>query len=113
MPLRAGVIGARNPLLDRRLGLIRELEAICPEELDAVVLIGVVRGGDHHCELQTVAAHQQRRSGRRKHAAEQHIAAGGGHSGCDRVLQHLPGLARVADDQHLRMALIAELDGRA
>src|SRR4051812_18753026 len=32
--------------LDRRLDLVRKLEAVAGEELDAVVLIGIVRGAD-------------------------------------------------------------------
>ena len=44
--------GARVPflavmrLLDRELDLVGELVAVRPEQLDAVVLIGVVRGRD-------------------------------------------------------------------
>ena len=61
-----------------------------------------------------MTAQQQRRRRRRQHTAEQHVAAGGGDAGGDRGLEHLARLARVADDQDLRMGSIAaELDGRA
>ena len=54
--------------LDPRLDLVGELVAVGPEELDAVVLVGVVRGGDHHAEI---AAHRagQHRDRRRRHRA--------------------------------------------
>ena len=50
-----------------------------------------------------MTADQQRRGGRRKHAGEQRVAARGRGSGGDRGLEHLARLARVADDQDLRM----------
>ena len=101
-----GGIGARlsravELALDRQLGLVGELVAVAGEELDAVVAVGVVRGGDHDGQVEAVAVDQQRRRGRRQHAAEQRVAAGGAHAGGDRRLQHLSRLARVAHDQHL------------
>ncbi len=52
-----------------------------------------------------VAADQQRRAGRGQDAAEQRLAARGGDARGDRRLEHLAGLARVADDQHARGAV--------
>ena len=89
-------------LLDRRLGLVGELEAVAAEELDAVVAVRVVRGGDDDAEVEPVAADQQRRAGGREHAAEQRLAAGGGDPGRDGGLEHLARLAGVADDEHPR-----------
>ena len=45
---------------------------------------------------------QQRRAGRGQHAAEQDVAARGGDAGGQGGLEHLAGLARVADDEHAR-----------
>jgi hypothetical protein len=89
-------------LLDLELGGVGQLEAVAAEELDAVVAVRVVRRGQHDREREAVAAHEQRRSGRRQHAAEQRHAAGRGDAGGDGGLQHLAGLARVADHQHAR-----------
>ena len=88
--------------LDLVLGVVVELEAVGREQLDAVVLVGVVRGRDHGREVEPVAADQQRRGGRRQDAGEQRVASGRGHARGDRRLEHLAGLARVADDQDLR-----------
>ena len=74
------------------------------EELDPVVAVRVVRRAEHDAEVEPVAADQQRRARRRQHAAEQRLAAGGGDAGRDRGLEHLAGLARVADHEHARRA---------
>ncbi len=106
--------GARERLqlaLDRQLGLVGELVAVAGEELDPVVAIGVVRGRQHDGEVEAVAADQQRRRRRRQHAAQQRVAAGRADARCERRLQHLARLARVAHDQHLR-ALHAGVAGR-
>ena len=73
------------------------------EELDAVVLVGVVRGAEHGREVELVAAQQQRGGGRRQDAAEQDLAAGGGDARGQGRLEHLARLARVADDEHARV----------
>ncbi len=44
--------------LDLQLGLVGELEAVGAEELDAVVAVRVVRGGDHRREVEAVAGDQ-------------------------------------------------------
>jgi hypothetical protein len=87
-------------LLDRRLGLVGELEAVAAEELDPVVAIRVVRGGDDDAEVEPVAADQERRAGGREHAAQQRLTAGGGYARRDGGLEHLARLAGVADDEH-------------
>jgi hypothetical protein len=97
---------ARPVLVDEPLDLVllsvRELGAVGAEELDAVVLVRVVGGRHHGRHVEPVAAHQQGRPGSGQDAAEQRVAAGGRHACRERGLEHLAGLARVADDQHLR-----------
>ena len=56
-------------------------------------------------------ADEDRGGGRRQDAAEEDVGAGGGDAGGERRLEHVPGLARVADDQDLR-AVAAQLGGR-
>ncbi len=108
---------AAGPVLERPLDLklrgVGELEAVGAEELDPVVLVGVVRGGDDRREVEAVAGDQQRRGGRGQHPAEQGVAAGGADSGGERRLEHLPGLAGVADYEHLGTLGLSERGGRA
>ena len=84
-----------------RLGLVVELAAVGAEELDPVVVPGVVRGRDDGGEVEAVAADEDRGGRRRQHAGEQRVAARLGDPGGERRLEHRPRLARVADDQHL------------
>ncbi len=62
--LRKIVVGEAG--LDFRLNLVVELEAVGTEQLDAVVLIRIVRGGDHDAEI---GAHRARQHAdrRRRH----------------------------------------------
>ena len=41
--------------LDRVLGVVVELEAVGAEQLDAIILVGIVRGRDHHGQLEAMA----------------------------------------------------------
>ena len=90
--------------LDLDLGVVVELEAVAGEELDAVVAVRVVRGGDDDAEVEPVAADQQWGARRGQDAAEQRLAARGGDAGGHRRLEHLTRLARVADHEHARGA---------
>ena len=95
-------IAGGHELLDPGLLVVVELGAAGAEELDAVVLVGVVRGRHDGGQVEAVAAQQQRGAGRGQHAAEQRVASGGRHPGRQRGLEHLARLARVAHDQDLR-----------
>ncbi len=98
---RAGRVEILEAALDRQLALVRELVAVAREELDAVVVVGVVGGGDHNRQVEAVASDQQRRGRGGQHTPEQRVATGGADTGGDRRLEHLARLAGVADDQHL------------
>ena len=115
-PARAADRGARRrrgvqALLDRLLGRVVELVAVAAEELDPVVGVGVVRGREHHAQVEAVAIDEQRRGGRRQHAGEQRVPAGRGDPGRRGGLEHLARLARVAQDHDLR-ALGGQQRGR-
>ena len=83
--------------------VVGELRAVGAEELDAVVPVGVVRGGDHGRQVEAVAA---RRAGRRPASAARRRAARARRPrprpSASARLEHLARLARVAHDQHLR-----------
>ncbi len=104
-------------LADERLDLglrrVGQLEAVPAEDLDAVVVVGVVAGADHD---PGVGAHAHREVGdrRRRHRpAQQHAPAHRGHPGGDRGLEHVAGEARVLADQHAgRVPLGAARDER-
>ena len=94
--------------LDPRLDLVGQLVAVGAEQLDAVVLIGIVRGRDHHAE---VAAHRagQHRDRRRRHRAEQQdVDAHRGEAGDQGVFDHVARQARVLAD-HDPVAMVAAL----
>ena len=103
---------ALDQLLDLALDLVGELEAVRPEQLDAVVVVRVVRGRDHDAE---VGAHGAREHGdrRRRHrAGQQHVHADRGEAGDQRGLDHVAGEAGVLADQHA-VAVLAALEDQA
>ena len=101
-PWKSAAPGAgpvEHQLLDPQLGLVGQLEAVAGEELDAVVLVGVVAGADHHAG---VGAHRLGEEGdarRRQRPGEHHVHAHGADAGGDGLLQHVAGEPGVlADD---------------
>ena len=95
--------------LDLALDVVRELEAVRAEELDAVVLERVVRGRDHHAEIGPHRA-RQHGDGRRRHRAEQeHVHADRGEAGLQRRFDHVARQARILADHH-PMPVVAALE---
>ena len=98
--------------LDARLDLVGKLVAVGPEQLDAVVVVGIVRGRDHHAEIGAQRARQHRHGGRRDRAEQEHIHAGRAEAGDQRVLEHVAGKPRILAD-HDPVAVIAALERQA
>ena len=91
---------AEHQLLDLELGVVGELVAVGPEQLDAVIGEGIVRGGDHHAEIGAERAGQHG-DGRRRHRPEQeHVHADGGEAGDERGFDHIAGEPRILADHH-------------
>ena len=115
-PLGAADIGRAGKLdllfqklLDGRLVGVRQLEPVGAEQLDAVVVERVVRGRDHDPEI---GAHRMSQvpDGRGRHRAEQeHVHAGRGETGGQRVFQHVARAPRILADHHpmFAVALVA------
>ena len=85
--------------LDRLLELVGQLAAGAVEELDAVVVVGIVRGADDDAEVAVEALHQVGDAGRRQRPDQQHVDAGGDEAGLERGLEHVARQARVLADQ--------------
>ena len=100
---RAQVVdGVReHQFLDLRLQVVGELEAVGGEELDAVVLEGIVRGGDDDARVGTQAACEERDARRRHRADEQHVHAHRADARSHGRLQHVARDAGVLADQDL------------
>ena len=69
------LVDAVSIRLDLALDLVGQLVAVRAEQLDAVVIVGVVRGGDHHAEVGAHRARQHRHRRRRHRAEQQHVHA--------------------------------------
>ena len=94
---------AENEVLDLLLDLVVELVAVVPEKFDAVVLVGIVRGGDDDAGIRAQAARDVGDARRRQRPDEQHVHAHRKDAGDEGVFQHVAGKPRVlADDDLVR-----------
>jgi hypothetical protein len=87
-------------LLDQRLDLVGELAAAGVEELDAVVLVGIVRGADHDAEVALEALREIRDTRRGQRADQHHVDARGDETRFERGLEHVARQPRVLADEH-------------
>ena len=87
-------------VLDLAFDLVRQLEAVWSEQFDAVVGIGIMRGGNHHAEIGAHRAHQHADAGRRDRAGQQDIHTHGREAGDQSGFDHVTGQAGVLADQH-------------
>ena len=120
--LGAAEIGGAGEVLgeigiDQRLDLgflrIGELLAVRAEELDAVILVGIVRGGDHDAEVAAHGARQHGDAGRRDRAGDEHVHADRHEAGHQRILDHIAREPRVlADDDAVAVVAVLEDDAR-
>ena len=86
--------------LDRRLGGVGQFVAISGKELDAVILIGIVRSADDNTRRQSQCTRQIRDPRRRHRTHQQYIDTGRRQPRLQRRLQHITGNAGVLADQH-------------
>ena len=99
-------------LLDLLLDVVGQFEAERPEQLDAVVLEQVVRGGDHHAEIGAHRLGQHRYRRGRHRADQQHVHAHRGEARHHGVLDHVAGQTGVLADHH-PVAVLAALEHQA
>ena len=98
--LAGDVRSAQNNVLNPLFQIVRQLEAIPRENLNAVILKGVVGGGNHHPRVRLVLLHQigHCRGGHhaQSHYAGPNAAKPGGHG----ILQHIRGEPGVLADEN-------------
>ena len=80
---------AEHELLNGVLHIIRQLCAIRSKELDAVILIGIMGGGDHNTGCSLAHHGRQRHCGGGDHTKGVDIGAAGQQSGSHSSFQHI------------------------
>ena len=103
LPMSAAGVAARasrlHQLLDLRLDLVGQLEPVGGEDLDAVVLVGIVRRADHHARVGTHGRGDEGDARGRQRPHQHDVGPGRDDPGLERALQHVarePGV--LADD---------------
>ena len=70
------------------------------DQLDAVVIIGIVAGGNHYAAVKVLGAGHIGHAGGGGHMGRNTSAPGGGQPAAQGVLQHIAGAAGVLADDH-------------
>ncbi len=110
---QAGIAVAEHARLDRQLDRVGQLEAVRAEQLDAVVLIGIVRGRDHDAEIGAQGPGQQGHARGRQRPEQRHVHAHGDEARGQRRLQHVAGQPGVlADHDPVAVTAAGELRAR-
>jgi hypothetical protein len=105
--LRERDVAFHQPL-DRFLVSVAELEAIGAEQLDAVVVVRVVAGRDHHPEVGAHLAGEQRDRRGRQRPGQYHVHSHAGEPGDERGLHHVARQAGVLADDHAMLVVTAQ-----
>ena len=100
---------AENEVFDLALNFVVELVAVGSEEFDAVVGVGIVRGGDDDAGVGAQAARDVGDAGRRQRADEEHVHAHRKDAGRDGVFEHVARKARILADDDFVAAVSARL----
>ena len=90
-----------NIFLDLEQRLLLHLLALAVEQLDAVVVVGVVRSGDHNAAVEVVDAGDIRHGGRGGHVHDVCVGAACHQAGAERVFKHIGRTACVLADNDL------------
>ena len=119
-PARAADMGGIGQLLfahDRRLDRafirIGQLEAVRPEQLDAVILIRIVAGGDHHAHIGAHFPGDEGDGRGRQRPGHDHVHAHAGETGDQRAFHHISRQSRIlADDDPVAVIATHEVPPR-
>ena len=92
------VVAKEHDVLDLLLQLVGELEALAVEDFDAVVLKGVVAGGDDDAGVGPLVHGDPGHAGGGQGAQVHHVRAGGAQPGNEGTLQQVAGDTGVLAD---------------
>ena len=92
------VVAEEDDVLDLLLQLVRELKALAVEDLDAVMLEGVVAGGDDDAGVRPLVHRHPGHAGGGQGAQVQHVGPGGTKARNEGALQQVAGDAGVLAD---------------
>ena len=95
--------------LDLQFIFVRQLVAVRPEQLDAIVVKGIVAGRDHHAQVRAHRMGKQGDGGRGDRAELHHIHADRRETRNQRIFHHITRQARILADHHA-VAMAAALE---
>ena len=98
---------AVDVILDEKQRFFVHFLAVTVDELDAVVIVGVVAGRDHDAAVEVVDTGNVGHAGRRGDVQQVGVRAAGGQAGDEAVLEHVGAAAGVLADDDARRGGLA------
>ena len=92
--------------LDEVEGLLVHLFALAVDQLDAVIEVGIMAGGDHDAAVEIVHTGNICHGGRGGDMQHVRIRAGGHNTGNQRILKHIAGAAGILADHDAGLGLV-------
>ena len=99
-----------HQLFDAVFDLVGKFESVGAEDLDAVVVGGVVRRGDHDPDIRTHGADQMRDRGSRHRTDFKHIHSHAEHAAGKSRFQHISGKSGVLADDGFCRTVFSRVD---
>ena len=97
------ILFPQDDIFDLLLQVVGQLVAVAGEDLNAVVLKGVVGGGDHHAGVSLILLHQVCHSRCGHHAQGHHAGANAAQARRHSRFQHIGREPRILANEHPRV----------
>ena len=98
---------AVNVILDKQQGLFRHLLAVAVDQLDAVVIVRIVAGGDHDAAVKIIHTGDVGHTGRGGDVQQIGICTRSGQTSHETVLEHIAGAAGILTNDNAGRIRIA------
>ena len=98
---------AVDVILHKQQRLLVHLLAVAVDELDAVVIVGVVAGGNHNAAVKVIHAGNVGHAGRGGNVQQIGVRAAGGQASHEAVLKHIGTAAGILADDNARCGGLA------
>ena len=98
---------AVDVVLHQQQGLLRHFLTVAVDQLDTVVIIGVVAGRDHDAAIKVIHASDVSHTGRSSDMQQVSVCSGGGQSCHQTILEHIGAAAGVLTDNDTGRLVVA------
>ena len=103
---------AVDVVLHQQQGLLGHLFAVAVDQLDAVIVVGIMAGGDHNAAVKIIHAGNVGHAGGGGDVQQVGICAGSGQSRYQRILKHIAASSCVFSDYDSGLVVLSEIPSK-